>query len=194
MKTKKSIITILAVIVVLISSAVEKPKMNIQSLNSDQVLVTVQNKEASDVEVTIYDNDGTLVYYKISNKPINSFNKIFDFKNLENGKYAMQVNLNGLTHKRDLKITSEKIYVGNPENESAPHFANRNEQLIISHLNFENNNYWINIYDESGLVFEKKIGNQSPLHSGFDLSELNPGDYTVILDSGKKNFQYRFVH
>lgn len=192
MKTKTSILTILAVAIAAFASAVEKPKMNVQSLNSDQVLVTFQNEKATGLEVSIYDNNGNIVYYKLSSKPIQSFNKIFDVKNLENGNYAMQVEINGLILKRELEITTDKIYIGDPEKLSAPHFVLHDEKLIISHLNFENKNYRLIIYDERGLVYEKKLANKSPLHSGFDLSNLNPGDYNVVLNSGTNEFNYRF--
>lgn len=192
MKTRKSLVTILAMAITLIASAVEKPKMNVQSLNSDQVLVTFLSEKATELEVSIYDNDGSIVYYKMSKKPIQSFNKIFDVKNLENGNYAMQVEINGLILKRVLEITTDKIYIGDPEKHSAPLFVQRDERLVISHLNFENKNYQLNIYDESGLVYKKKLANESPLHSGFDLSNLESGNYQVVLTSGTNTFNYSF--
>lgn len=192
MKTKSSLVTIFAVVAFVIASAVEKPKMNVQSLNSDQILVTFQNLCETELEVSIYDNGENIVYYKMTSKPISSFNKIFNLKNLENGDYAMQVEINGLTLKRDFEITSDKIYVGIPENYSTPHFDYQDERLVISHLNFENKNYHLNIYDEEGLIYEKRLVKKSPLHSGFDLSNLEQGNFTVELNSGVNQFVYSF--
>lgn len=194
MKTSKT----LAAIVVLIAFATfavatEKPKMNIQSINPDQVLVTFQNACKTDLEVSIFDGDDNIVYYKMSSKPIDSFNKIFDVKNLENGEYAMEVELNGLTLKRNFEVTSDKIYVGIQENYSTPHFDFQDDRLVINHLNFENKKYSLNIYDENGLIYQRKLAKESPMHSGFDLSNLKPGNYKVELNAGSNQFAYSFT-
>lgn len=175
-----------------LASAVEKPKMNVQSLNSDQVLVSFENEKATKLEISIYDNKDNIVYYKMSSKPIQSFNKIFDVKYLENGNYAMQIAINGLVLKRELEITEHKIYVHNTENQSAPLFVQQGTKLMITHLNFENRNYWLDIYDSNGLVYQKKLANKSPLHTGFDLSKLKPGNYKASLVSGNSTFNFSF--
>ena len=60
MKTKKSLLSILALAIVFITSAVDKPKTNVQLLNSDQLLVTIQTENASKMEVTINNEKGNI--------------------------------------------------------------------------------------------------------------------------------------
>lgn len=192
MKTRKTFVTMLLLAAVFISSAVEKPKMNVQSINENQVLVTVQNPSATRMEVSILDDNKQIVYYKRSKKAISSFNKIFDVKHLDNGVYAMQVEINGVALSRNLEITSDRIYVSQPKKYTKPHFIQQNNRLIISHLNFENENYRLNIYDGEGLIYKANLVNKSPMHSGFDLSKLKPGNYHIELNSGNKHYAYSF--
>lgn len=192
MKTKRSLVIIIAVFAAVIVFATEKPKMNVQPLNADQVLVTVQAEKASNLEVSVFDKEGNIVYYKQSIKPVQKFNKIFDVESLDNGNYIMQLTANGVMLKRELEISKSKIKVGFSEEYATPYFTASTEVLTITHLNFDNKNYYLNIYDEKGLVYKSKVGNSSPLHSGFDLSELKSGNYTAVLNSGKSEFNYQF--
>lgn len=194
MKTKRFLATILAVLVLAIASAVEKPKMNVQTLSSNQILLTIKNEKSCDTQVSISDKNGNIVYYKLSSKPIDSYNKIFNFENLENGNYELQVQTNGAMLKRTLTISSNKISIGNAEEYATPYFSLNNNLLNITHLNFENKKYRVQIYNDKGLAFETKTNNDSPLHSAFDLSQLESGNYTVVLNSGKSKFNYHFEY
>ena len=192
MKTKKSILTILAVVIVLIISAEEKPKTNVQLLNANQLLVTVQTKNATQMEATINNENGTIVYYKKSKTPISSYHKIFDVKNLENGEYSMKLKVNNLMSERKLVIMDDKIYVSRPDDSTPPFFSFDGKNLVLSHLNFENEKYKLEIYGNEGLVYKTSVGNKTTINAGFNLSKMETGNYVVFLNSAKSDFNYRF--
>lgn len=192
MKTKKSLLSLLAVVLVLFVSATEKPKMNVQSLNSDHILLTVESPKAIFMETSIYDESGDVVYFKKSRKPISSVNKVFNVEHLANGNYKINLELNGLIVERDFAITSDKIFIGKEKELHAPFFVYNGKDLMITQLNFDKENYKVEIYDVNGLVYKKTLGNQSPLHTGFNLSELESGNFTVFLNSAENNFSYQF--
>lgn len=192
MKTMRFLSTVLALAITAIVSAVEKPKMNVQPLNSDRVLVTVQNKSADDVEMSIQNESGDVVFYKYCSKPGLSVNTILDVNQMVNGDYKLKIVMNGKILESDLTIASKQIKTGEIKESLAPYFMYNGKDIIITQLNFEKENYKFEIYDENGLVYQKTIGNESLIHAGFDLSKLKSGSYEVALNSANNHFTYQF--
>lgn len=182
----------LAVAAVIVATAVEKPRMNVQGLNENQVLVTVQAEKAVDMELTISHEVGGILYYKRSRKPVESFNKIYDLKNLGTGSYKMEIRLGGLITEKELIVGSDKIRIDNSKVYASPFFKFDGKKLVVSHLNFEKEKYRMEIYDENGAIFESSLENNTLINSGFDLSKLKDGEYSVILSSRDREFSYSF--
>lgn len=194
MKTIKSFITVLLLAAATIAMAVEKPKANVHPVNANQFLVAVETPQASEMEVTINDDLGAIVYYKQTNKPIASYKKIFDVKNLENGEYSIELKTNGLVSKRELVIDENNIFVGKADNAALeqPFFGLENETLVLTHLNFEKEKYRLSIFDDEGLVYESPVEAVTPINAGFDISKLKTGNYEVVLNSDSREFSYSF--
>ncbi len=194
MKTIRNLVTIFILGTATLASAVEKPNTNVQPLNSDQLLVAMQSGQESTMEVTIADKSQNIVYYKQSSKPISTYKKIFDVSYLDNGEYTIELKVNDLLSQRDLTIANNQIYVGKPDNARIipPFFGFDGEQLVLTHLNFENEKYDLEIYDNQGLVYKASVGNDTPINAGFDLSKMNTGEYEVVLSSSNELFSYEF--
>ena len=191
MKTKRFAVTVLAVAITVMASAVEKPKMDVEPLNADRMAVTVQNQNAGDVELSILAESGDVVHYKQYRKPGASLNTIFDVKHLDNGNYTMKIVMNGLILERSLAITSNEIKVGAMKESPAPYFHYNGKEIIITQLNFEKEKYQFTIYDEKCLVYQKEIRKISPIHMGFDLSQLDDGNFEIALNSAQNHFTYQ---
>jgi len=97
-----------------------------------------------------------------------------------------------LISERELVITDDKINVGKAEEFISPYFGYDGERLIVTHLNLENDNYLLEIYDDQGLVYETHFGSKSPIRVGFDLSQLEAGNYKVYMNSKNNDFNYSF--
>ncbi len=194
MKTIKSFITVLLLAAATIAMAVEKPKANVHPVNANQFLVAIETPKATAMEVIINDNLGDIVYYKQTNKPVASYKKIFDVKNLENGDYSIELKTNGMISKRDLVIDDNNIFVGKPDNASLeqPFFGLEDETLVLTHLNFEKEKYRLTIFDEEGMVYEGPVEAVTPINAGFDISKLKAGNYEVVLNSDTREFSYSF--
>lgn len=194
MKTIKILASVLILTGATIATAVEKPKTNVHSVSADKFLVAIENAEASNVEVTINDNNGEVVYYKQTYKPIDSYKKIFDVKDLENGEYSIELKTKEMVSKRELVIAEERIVVGAPAEQVAvpPYFGFDGEKLVISHLNFDKEKYKLAIYNFSNTIYEATVSGASPMIAAYDLSKLKPGDYEVVLYSDNKIFDYSF--
>lgn len=192
MKTKRILITVLAVAIVSMASATDLSKMMVNALNANQLIVSVVNDKVSDFEISVYAKNGDLVYFKQSDKPIFSYQKIIDVQNLENGKYKMTLKVNDTSVEKDFTITTKKIFLGESELSIDPYFIFDGKDLKFSYLNFKNEKFKLEIYDENELIFKTKIGNDFSIHSGYNLSKLEAGNYKAVLTSFNKEYIYQF--
>ncbi|WP_346855602.1 hypothetical protein [uncultured Draconibacterium sp.] len=190
MKTIKLLSTVLAVAIVAIATAVEKPKMSVVPLTADRAIVSIQNDNAALFELSIHAENGDLVYYKQSTKPLNNYQKVFDFKALENGSYTMNLKVNDTRLSKDFSVASNGIEIGESKLRFDPFFNYTEGVLKLSYLNFDEESYNLAIYDEKGLVYESKLGKEFNLTSGYDLSRLTKGKYDVVLSSYNNEFTY----
>lgn len=193
MKTIKFLSTVLAVAVVAVATAVEKPKMNVIPLTEDKAVVSIFNGNSAIFELSITAENGEVVYYKESTKPLNSYQKVYDFKALDNGDYTMTLKINDTRLSKSFQVASSGIYVGESKLRFDPYFAYSEDVLKLSFLNFDGEKYSLNIYDDKGLVYKSNLGNDFNMISGYDLSGLSEGTYDVVLSSLNNEFSYSLV-
>ena len=62
-----------------------------------------------------------------------------------------------------------------------------------SYLNFDEENFSVSIYDNSDLIYEKKIGNEFAINDGYNISKLGAGKYKLVLASRNNEHVYDFV-
>lgn len=190
MKTIKVLFTVLAVAIVAIASAVENPQMHVTPIAADRAVVSIINQKPAYFELSVKAANGETVYYKLSNKEISNFQKVFDFKNLENGNYTMNLKINDTLISKELEVASNRIKVGESKVSFDPYFVFEGNQLKFSFLNFEEENFKVYVLKNKKTVFESKVGNDFALSSGYDFSNLEDGNYQVILSSISNEFVY----
>lgn len=193
MKTIKALFTVVAVSIVAVATAVEKPKMNVVPLTSDRAVVSIQNDNAAIFELSILAENGELVYYKQSAKPLNSYQKVYDFKDLADGNYTLTLKVNDTRLSKEFAVASSGIQVGESKLRFDPYFAYDGDVLKLSYLNFDGEQYTLNIYDENGLVYKSQLGDDFNMVNGYDLSALASGSYDVTLSSMNNEFMYTIV-
>jgi len=193
MKTIKFLSTVVAVAIVAVASAVEKPKMNVIPLTADRAIVSITNENAAYFELSVVSEKGEMVYYKQSNKPLTDYQKIFDFAGLQDGNYVLNLKVNDTKLSREIEIANQGINVGESKLKFDPYFDFKNNELKFSYLNFEKENLTLAIYDDNGLVFQSKLGNNFSVSSGYDLSKLNAGSYNVVLSSPSNEYAFSLV-
>lgn len=190
MKTKQFLFTVALVAVTLVSGAVEKPKMNVIPLSDENALIAVANPSPAYFELSIEAENGDLVYYKQSDKELTDLRQIINFSNLENGVYTLKLDVKGTTVSRDFEISGSGIQVGDDYTRYPPYFDYSGEVLKLSYLNFDQNNFWLKIYNNGELVYENKLGKDFVVQAGFDLSKLEKGKYQVELASLNNYYTY----
>ncbi|MHA7112510.1 hypothetical protein ACRTDU_20465 [Sunxiuqinia elliptica] len=192
MKTKKGLFTILAALAVTLTMAGEKPKISVRPLGADRLLMTIVTPEASEMEVTIDDHSGNFVYYGYWDSPEQTFKKIFDMKNLANGKYAMKLEVDGLTSEQELTVSHNKLSVNNTKEFVPACFQSDNKHLTLTYENMENQKCDLEIYGKNGLVHQASFRPAGQIYAHYDISKLEEGNYTVYLDSANENFEFTF--
>ena len=193
MKTSKFLCTVTAVAIVAIATAVERPKMDVIPLNANQARISVTNENPAIFEMSIETQGCEMVYYKQTTSASTEYQKIFDFAELENGKYVLNLKVNDTKVIRDFEVRNDKIVVGDSKLRIDPYFLFKDNQLKFSYLNFDQEHFTMYIYNNEGLFFSKKIGKDFSMQKGFDLSGLGEGDYKVVLSSLNNEYVYRLV-
>lgn len=193
MKTIKLAFTVAALAAATIATAIEKPKMNVVPLNSERAIVSVTNENPAIFEVSIEAENGDMVYYKQTNEPVTDFKQIYDFKNLAEGKYVLNLKVNDTKVMNDFQVSTKGIEVGESKVRFAPYFDFKNDELKLSYLNFDQENLKLYFYNNEGLVYETKLGRDFNITTGYDLSGLKSGNYKVVLSSFNNEFIYNLV-
>jgi len=191
MKTIKLLTTGMAVAIVAIATAVERPKMIVTPISPDRALVSIQNENAALFELSIYANNGDLVYYKQSTEVANNYQKVFDFKNLEAGNYTMNLRVNDTRLSKDFEVSSKGINVNDESKLRFDPYFNYNDNVLkVSYLNFDRETLKLSFYDKNGLVYESYLGKNFDVQSGYNLTALEPGSYDVVLSSRNNEFKF----
>lgn len=193
MKTIKLAFTVAAFAAATIATAVEKPKLNVIPLSSERAIVAVTNENPAIFEVSIEAENGDMVYFKQTSEPVTDFKQIYDFKNLADGKYVLNLKVNDTKVINDFQVSNKKIEVGESKVRFAPYFNFKNNELKLSYLNFDQENLNLYFYDSEGLVYETKLGRDFNVTTGYDLSKLANGTYRVVLSSANNEFTYDLV-
>lgn len=193
MKTRKILVTVTAVAIAAIATAVERPKMDLVPLNADQAKILVTNENPAIFEMSIETQRGDLVYYKQTTSASTEYQKVFDFADLENGKYVLNLKVNDTKIIRDFEVRYDKILVGDSKMRIDPYFSFKDNALKFSYLNFDQENFTLYIYNNEGLFFTRKIGKDFSMQKGFDLSALAEGNYKVVLSSLSNEYVYSLV-
>jgi hypothetical protein len=193
MKTGKFFSTVAAVAIAAIATAVERPKMDVVPLNADQARISITNENPAIFEMSIETQGGDLVYYKQTTSASTEYQKVFDFADLENGKYVLNLKVNDTKVIQDFEVRNDKIVVGDSKTRFDPYFMFKDNQLKFSYLNFDQENFTMYIYNSDGLFFSKKIGKDFSIQKGFDLTALESGSYKVVLSSLSNEYVYSLV-
>lgn len=193
MKTIKFLCTVSAVVIVAIATAVEKPKMDVIPLTANKVIISITNENPAYFEVSIETLNGDLVYYKQSSKPLTDYQKTFDMTNLRNGNYVLSLKVNDTKLSKNIEVASKGIYVGDSKLRFDPFFSFNKNLLKFSYLNFDQDNFKLYIMKKGELVYQKKLGKDFAMSDGYDLSNLEAGNYKVLLSSYKNEFVYSLV-
>jgi hypothetical protein len=170
--------------------AVGNLKVNIIPLSSEKAVVAISSLTNSNLKISVTDDMGRLVYFKETTDPGANYRKVYNFSDLEEGKYNLSVVSDNLTTERQFEISNKTITVGEEKTMLEPFFTYEDGYLKFSYLNFNKENVSLYFFDKNELVYSKKIGRDFNVNSALNLSKLREGNYVAILAAGGKEYKY----
>ena len=190
MKTIKMFVVIAAMAITTISTATERPTLNVIKVEGEKVLVAYSNQETAQVALTISDDKGRIVYYKATSKPINDFRAMYDLTNLEKGLYTFQMKVNGTRISRNVNLYENAISIGEPVLSLAPVFTVKDGFMDITYLNKSQENIQIKIYRGYEMVFDSGLGDEFVIQNRYNVAKLPSGSYRFILETETDAYTY----
>ena len=193
MKTKKWVVIALVIFIATTGFATEIPKMNVISTEAENTRVSFESDKAYPIELTIKCDDGTILYYWKSKTPKEKLDRDFDLTNVKCGKYKICLNYGEQGMYRELSVTHDGIFTGPNVQLHQPFFTYSDEKLKLSFLNTGKEDVYLNIYKDGNFITGMSLGNQLDLQRLVDLSNLEKGDYDVVLSDNFSTHHY-MVH
>ena len=165
-------------------------KVNIVPMTAEKAVVEISSAAASNFQISISNNKGEVVYYNETDEESSDYRKVFDFSDLDNGKYKLSVTIENQTTERLFSINNKNLAVGMEKNSMKPFFSYKDDILKLSYLNFSEKSMNLDFYNGNDLVYSHKIDNQFAVNKGFNLSKLEKGNYSVVLSADDKTYSY----
>ncbi|MDP3914670.1 MAG: hypothetical protein Q8R96_13135 [Bacteroidota bacterium] len=170
--------------------AVGNLKVNIIPLSSEKAVVAISSLTDSNLKISVTDDMGRLVYYKETTTPSANYRQVYNFSNLEVGKYNLSVVSDNLTAELPFEINHKTITVGEEKTMLEPFFTYEDGYLKFSYLNFNKENVTLYFFEKNQLIYSKKIGHDFNVNSALNLSKLREGNYVAILAADGKEYSY----
>ena len=170
-------------------------KVNIIPGESEKTVVNVTNAAQSYFEIELRNQNGELVFYKETQSPSTTYNKVYDFSMLDDGHYTFTVKLDKEMETNTLDITNGKVKVVNERKDVQPFFTFQNNEFRVSYLNFAEENVKFYLYDNTTnkLVLEKNLSSDFAIHYGLDFSKIKRGNYDAVLAGENKFYEYKIA-
>ncbi|NQU84147.1 MAG: hypothetical protein HQ541_00125, partial [Mariniphaga sp.] len=150
----------------------------------------VQQSEPAKSEFSIISENGQTVYYKETKKQDSQFKAVFDLSALEDGEYTVRYKTGAALVKRNVAISSGEIEIKSMKTQFDPVFALYGNVLKVSYLNYEQEKLKLLIYDDGELIYNSSLGNEFTFQRGFDLSNLDEGNYDISLASNDEEYWF----
>lgn len=190
MKTKVILLIISASFFFNTLKATEIPSLNISQVQGKKATLVLKTGEVKNVELSVRDATGEVLYYKMTQNTNGSSQITFDFSQLQDGYYKVCLNFNSKLVYRNLFISGKKLTIGKEVRSHHPMFLPLDGQIIVSCLNPSLENVRFYVYKNGNLHSEKKLGKDFAIHKLIDTSELNHGNYEFVLANNDGIYSY----
>jgi len=168
-------------------------KVNVLPLDEGKAKLEVSNNLVQSFEISILNQMGEMVYYHETDGNQSAFKKTYDFSNLEDGVYKVEVKIDGSSNEQLLSINKGTVLLGESVYKTEPFFSYKNNTLNLSYLNHNSENVSLHLYEDGKLVWEKELDNTLTVHKGLSMAKLKKGVYQIVLASGNEIYEFEFT-
>ncbi|QIA06852.1 hypothetical protein [Draconibacterium halophilum] len=178
---KTLFVGIFAMLITSVAMASGNLKVNMTDNESETTVMEITNAEVVNYEIELTDAWGNKIYEMNTEIPRGDFEKRYDLSGLENGTYWYFVRTGDEEVSKQLSVEYGDVEVMSMRKTVDPYFHQVGEKVNLTYLNYENEKINLYVYENSTLLKEISLGNEFTIHKRIDLSDLNPGEYSVVL-------------
>ncbi len=191
-RLNKVLFTAALVIVAGVVMATGNLSVNISEAEGANAHVRVTNAVASHFEMEIRNANNDIIYYKQMQQPSKLILNTYDFSQLNDGEYTFTVKLDKEMNRAVFAVDKGEVKVVDQIKQVDPYFGFNNEQLNISYLNHATGDVRLYLYEDktSRLIHEDDLGSAFVVNHAIDVSKLDKGNYSAVLESNNGTYQY----
>jgi hypothetical protein len=173
------------------SFAADLASIETQVVNTKSFKLAIKQGE-EEVKLKLLDQFGQVLYNE-SIQARAAYKKVFNLSTLPTGEYRLELEYPIKIQVMPITVDRGGIELHQQEVTEMfkPFFRERDSKISINMLNTRHNPLKIRVSDDEGqLVYQDTLDNDLIIGKQYDLSELDPGDYTVNLYSESRVFSH----
>jgi len=143
--------------------------------------------------ISVSDNDGQVIYSGSINSN-GSLTSLFDFTQLEDGLYTVEVNKDFIIEINSLNVKDGVVTFiqGSKERIFKPVFRSEDSKVLISKLALDSDEMTVELYYGTELIYTDSVKGMEILNRVYKLDETLRGDYTAIIKSNDRVYVENF--
>jgi len=163
-------------------------------MEKGRAIVNVLEAPDSQFEITVKDSNGKVVYTDREDASTYDYKEVYDFSDLDNGKYTFDVTLGNESESNKLLVDNGSIQIVNQEEQLSPYFKLDGNYLEFTFPNTTDESARLLLYDKSNdiWVYQESFNPAFDIQQTLNLQELSPGNYKAVVISGKDRYDYQF--
>ena len=166
--------------------------MNVTPITSEKkARVELQRPKSLDVSIFVTDIDGRVLHEETI-KSQKSYGRVYDFTNLQDGKYTIISNDDYITTTTEVEVIKSDVEVLSNEVEYKPVFSSKEGLLKVNYLNIKSEDLKFTIENDNSVFYESADGNNISYSKILNISKMLPGDYYAKVEAGDKTYSYYF--
>ena len=178
----KKVFSVLMIVLIAGSAvfAKEKPEANATvTRNGSKYNVFYKRNEQADVKITIYDSSGKLIFQERLNK-VNGFLRPYDFSNLAEGCYAIEINDGSSVVRKSVTYQHET----HPLLSKLAPVAGTKNKYLLTVSNKEKQTLTVRIYDDQNdLQYSEETEVDGDFGKVYTLNRFNGNVWFEVVDS-----------
>ena len=138
--------------------------------------------------LTLKNKKGTTVYKEeIQNS--GDYSKLFNFKNIENGSYTIELEKDFEIIIKKMKVDNGAVsYIEETDKIFKPSIRLKSDLLLISKISFVKKPLNITLYYKDVMIHSEKVEHEELVNKVYKLSNTKKGKYKVVIYSDNRNY------
>jgi hypothetical protein len=157
-----------------------------------KVLIHVYNLQKQPLSIEIMDSETSFKVYTSEQPGESVSRKVYNLSNLPAGNYTIGIKFGNKVFEKEVQINDYICILLDEKEFIVPEFEIEDKNLLITFPGSENEKVDVSFLNDSEMFFKDEAVNWKVSKRKYNLAELLPGDYKVVLSSDDKSYSYYF--